>query len=176
MQEGPSETTTVTGVDKSHQHDLKHRGSTGPKYSTDISNEESEIATIDQAIEAGNPLDSEQIETFRRVLNTEITVLNEELRGKCTATDNAYPKNLTVRNFVEWTCFPTLVYDLEYPRHERINWWYVAEKSAATLGGIWVMIIISQAYIYPVVVETVRLKEAGMPFEERCREYPWVGT
>jgi sterol O-acyltransferase len=36
------------------------------------------------------------------------------------------------------------------------------------------MIIISQAYIYPVVVETVRLKEAGMSLDERWKEFPWV--
>jgi sterol O-acyltransferase len=36
------------------------------------------------------------------------------------------------------------------------------------------MIIISQAYIYPVVVETVRHKEAGMTLSERWKEFPWV--
>jgi sterol O-acyltransferase len=151
------------------------RGNVGPKYSTNLSKEESEIASIGQAIEAGNPLDSEQIEAFRRVLNTEITILDEELRGKCTMTDNVYPNNLTFYNFVEWTALPTLVYDLEYPRQERINWWYVAEKSAATLGVIWIMIVISQAYIYPVVVETIQHKEAGMSLDERWKEFPWVG-
>jgi sterol O-acyltransferase len=37
------------------------------------------------------------------------------------------------------------------------------------------MIIISQAYIYPVVVETMRHKEAGMSLDERWKEFPWVG-
>jgi len=171
----PTEALTASGVDNSDQGELTRRGSVGPKYSTNLSNEESEIASIGKAIEAGNPLDSEQIEAFRRVLNTEITILDEELRGKCTTTDNVYPNNLTFYNFVEWACLPTLVYDLEYPRQERINWWYVAEKSAATLGVIWIMIIISQAYIYPVVVETMRHKEAGMSLDERWKEFPWVG-
>ena len=43
-------------------------------------------------------------------------------------------RNLNLKNFVEWTCFPTLVYELEYPREEKIKWWYVAEKTAATFG------------------------------------------
>jgi sterol O-acyltransferase len=146
----------------------------GPKYSTNFSKEESEIASIGQAIEDGKPLDTEQIQAFHRVLNTEITILEEELRGKCTTTDNAYPNNLTLYNFVEWTCLPTLLYEVEYPRQERVNWLYVLEKSAATLGVIWVMIIISQTYIYPVVVETVRQKEAGMSFDERWKEFPWL--
>ncbi|KAF1832468.1 sterol o-acyltransferas-like protein 2 [Decorospora gaudefroyi] len=179
-QEGPTQTLpetemlVVTGIDKSENGDFTRRRSIGPKYSTNLSKEESEIASIGQAIEAARPLDAEQIEAFRRVLNTEITILDEELRGKCTTTDNVYPNNLTLYNFVEWACLPTLVYDLEYPRQKRVNWWYVAEKSAATLGVIWVMIIISQAYIYPVVIETLRQKEAGMSLDERWKEFPWV--
>lgn len=169
------ETPAATGIDRLNRGDLTQRGGIGPKYTNNLSNEESEIAAIGQAINAGHQLDSEQIETFRRVLNTEITILGEDLRGKCTTTDNVYPNNLTFYNFLEWACFPTLVYDLEYPRQGRINWWYVAEKSAATLGVIWIMIIISQAYIYPVVVETVRQKEAGMSFDKRWKEFPWVG-
>ncbi|EUC51351.1 hypothetical protein COCMIDRAFT_79731 [Bipolaris oryzae ATCC 44560] len=176
-QEGSTETThlpemsTATNVGTPNEGDLTRRGR---KYSPQLSDEELEIAGIGQAIDSGKPLDSEQIEGFRRVLNTEITILNEDLRGKCTTTDNIYPNNLKFYNFLEWSCFPTLVYDLEYPRQDRINWWYVAEKSAATLGGIWVMIIISQAYIYPVVVETVRRKEAGMSLDQGWKEFPWI--
>ncbi|KAF2796597.1 MBOAT-domain-containing protein [Melanomma pulvis-pyrius CBS 109.77] len=179
-QEGPSptspdaQTPLATGIDIS-THELTHRRpKLGPKYSTNLSAEHSEIASMAKAIEDGEPLDAEQIQTFGRVINTEITILDEELRGKCTTTDNAYPKNLTLSNLVDWTCLPTLVYELEYPRQEKINWWYVAEKSAATLGVIWIMIILSQAYIYPVVIETVRQKEAGMTLEERWKEFPWV--
>jgi sterol O-acyltransferase len=169
-----AEASATTSLDVSASDELTQRRSHGSKYSTDPSSEASDIVSIGQAIETGKPLDEEQIQTFHRVLNTEITILNEELRGKCTTTDKVYPNNLTLYNFVEWTCLPTLVYDLEYPRQERVNWWYVAEKSAATLGVIWVMIIISQAYIYPVVVETVRLKDAGMSLDERWKEFPWV--
>ncbi|KAL5120870.1 Sterol O-acyltransferase 2 (Sterol-ester synthase 2) [Pleosporales sp. CAS-2024a] len=164
----------ATGLDNPASDQLKKRRNLGPKYSTNLSNEVSDTAAIGQAIEIGQPLDEEQVQTFREILNTEITILDEELRGKCTSTDKMYPNNLTVYNFVEWTCLPTLVYDLEYPRQDRINWWYVGEKSAATLGVIWVMIIISQAYIYPVVVETVRLKDAGMSLDQRWKEFPWV--
>jgi sterol O-acyltransferase len=169
-----AETTTATGLDHSATNKATIRRGLGQNQSAKLSHEVSDIASIGQALETGKPLDAEQLQAFERVLNTEITILDEELRGKCTTTDNVYPNNLTLYNFVEWTCLPTLVYDLEYPRHERINWWYVAEKSAATLGVIWVMIIISQAYIYPVVVETVRLRDSGMSLDERWKEFPWV--
>lgn len=170
-----AEALAATGIDYTNKDvSTSRRRSCGPKYSTNFSKEDSEVATIGQAIEAGDPLDAEQIEAFRQVLTTEITILDEELRGKCTTTDNVYPNNLTLYNFIEWTCLPTLVYDLEYPRQERINWWYVAEKSAATLGVIWIMIIISQAYIYPIVIATVKQKEAGVSLDERWKEFPWV--
>lgn len=127
-----------------------------------------------QAIESGEPLDADQILAFTDVIKTEIQILNEELQGKCTHSSNYYPNNLTFSNFADWTCLPTLVYELEYPRQEHRNWWYVAEKSAATLGVIWIMLIISQAYIYPVVAETMRQKEAGITLQQRWLEFPWV--
>ncbi|KAJ9621644.1 Sterol O-acyltransferase 2 (Sterol-ester synthase 2) [Taxawa tesnikishii (nom. ined.)] len=34
--------------------------------------------------------------------------------------------------------------------------------------------VISQAYIYPPVAHTVRMKEAGMSLQERWNEYPWI--
>ena len=168
------EVLAATGVEHPDRGNSTRRRNRGPKYSTDFSTEESQIASIGHAIETNEPLDAEQIQAFHHVLTTEVTILNEELRGKYSTTDNMYPNNLTLYNFIEWTCLPTLVYDLEYPRQERINWWYVAEKAAATLGVIWVMIVISQAYIYPVVVETTRQKEAGMSLDERWKEFPWV--
>ncbi|ORY12642.1 MBOAT, membrane-bound O-acyltransferase family-domain-containing protein [Clohesyomyces aquaticus] len=169
------EAISATGMDgASPSTKLHHRRSIGPKYSTNFSKEQSEIATMAKAIEAREPLNAEQIQAFTRGLETEITILDEELRGKCTTTGNCYPNNLTLPNFIDWTCLPTLVYELEYPRQDHINWWYVAEKAAATLGVIWIMIIISQAYIYPVVIEVVRQKEAGLTLDQRWKELPWV--
>ncbi|KAF2853984.1 sterol o-acyltransferas-like protein 2 [Plenodomus tracheiphilus IPT5] len=170
----PNEDTSTTTGTSPTPSQLTHRGPLGPKYSTNLSSEESEIASIGQALSDGTPLTPDEIETFHSILTTELTILDEELRGKCTTITNMYPANLTLTNFLDWACLPTLVYDLEYPRQAHINWWYVAEKSAATLGVIWTMIIISQAYIYPVVIETVRLKEAGMSLDARWKEFPWV--
>lgn len=166
--------STTTGTDTPSPSQLTHRHPLGPKYSTNLSSEHSEIASIGQALSSGTPISPEEIQTFHRILTTELTILDEELRGNCTTTQTTYPANLTLSNFLDWACLPTLLYDLEYPRQAHINWWYVAEKSAATLGVIWTMIIISQAYIYPVVIQTVRLKEAGMSLEDRWKEFPWV--
>lgn len=165
----------TTALDQSNPGDLsERRRSVGSKTSTNFRKEESEIASMTAAIESGEPLNSDQVLAFTRVIKSEISSLNDELKGKCTHSNNQYPNNLTLTNFADWTCLPTLVYELEYPRQERINWWYVAEKGGATLGVIWVMIIISQAYIYPVVAETLRMKEAGMSLLQRWNDLPWV--
>jgi sterol O-acyltransferase len=172
----PSFQSTVQAVDHSNPNDVLHRRrrSVGSNASTNLQKESSEIAAMAASIESGEPLDADQVLAFGRVIKSAIANLTDELKGKCTHTSNCYPNNLTLANYADWTCLPTLVYELEYPRQEHVNWWYVAEKGGATLGVIWVMIIISQAYIYPVVAETVRDKEAGMPLSQRWRDFPWV--
>ncbi|KAF2807585.1 MBOAT-domain-containing protein [Mytilinidion resinicola] len=171
----PRVTFQSTAVDHSNPNDaFQRRRSVGSKASTNFQTEQSEIAVMASTIESGEPLDADQVLAFGRVIKSEIAGLTDELKGKCTHTVNYYPNNLTLSNFADWTCLPTLVYELEYPRQDHINWWYVAEKGSATLGVIWVMIIISQAYIYPVVAETVHAKEAGMSLQQRWRDFPWV--
>ena len=142
------------------------RPSTGYKTSTNLTREESDVAGVARAIESGNPINADQMKTFENVIKDEIADLNKELQGKSTPEGaNAYPKNLTLLNYLDYICLPTLVYELEYPRQERTNWWYVLEKLAATLGVLCIMQVISQAFIYPAVAKTLRMKEAGMSIE-----------
>ncbi|CAK7208250.1 Sterol O-acyltransferase 2 (Sterol-ester synthase 2) [Sporothrix bragantina] len=127
-----------------------------------------------EALQSGQPLDLNQARVFERILHWELDGLTEELRGKSTRPDKAYPHNLTFTNHYEYIVLPTLVYELEYPRSETINWRYAAEKLVAVFGIIFVMIMISQAFMYPVVMRTVAMKEAGMPLAERFKEFPWM--
>ena len=86
-----------------------------------------------------------------------------------------YPNNLSLANHYEYIFLPTVVYELAYPRSERINKLYVAEKLAATFGVIFVMIMISQTFIYPVVVRAVAMKEVlGYSTAQRFAEFPWL--
>ncbi|KAJ9649030.1 Sterol O-acyltransferase 2 (Sterol-ester synthase 2) [Coniosporium apollinis] len=171
----PTRAFSFTSLDQSGREGLlQRRRSIESKTSTNLRTEKSEIADIATAIESGQPLDLDQLQAFEQIIRSEIRVLTEELKGKCTTTSNSYPNNLTLWNWADWTCLPTLVYELEYPRQDHINWWYVAEKTAATFGVIWVMMVISQAYIYPPVAETVRMKEAGWTLQERWNEFPWI--
>lgn len=169
----PSSSGLTTSLDEP-QKAFKRRPQAS-RTSTNLESEKSGIASIAAAIDSGEGLDEEQLDSFSRSIRKEILSLTTELAGKCTSgVQNHYPHNLTVGNWADWTCLPTLVYELEYPRQEHINWWYVAEKTTATFGVIWVMMVVSQAYIYPSVAETVRMKEAGMTLQQRWQEFPWI--
>lgn len=109
--------------------------------------EVSDLDRISVSIDSGEPLDADQARVFERIIRWEIDGLSEELRGKATSVVRAYPNNLTLVNHYEYIVLPTVVYELEYPRSDSIDWYYVAEKTAATFGIIFVMIMVSQAFI-----------------------------
>lgn len=140
----------------------------------DLTRERSNVASAAETIETNSSLKPEEAELVHEVLQKEIDSLSTTLKGKCSATSNYYPSNLTIKNFAEWTIFPTLVYELEYPRQDNISWWYILEKSVAFFGGIFVMLVVSQAYMYPPIAAAVRMKERGVPFSERMVEFPWI--
>lgn len=116
----------------------------------------------------------EQLQLFERLIKWETDALTDELRGKATDPAHYYPNNLTFLNHYEYIVLPTVVYELQYPRSESINWYYVAEKACALVGVIFVMIMISQAFIYPVVMRTVHMKESGWTTAQRFKEFPWL--
>jgi len=163
----------TTALEKVDSNDKKRRPATY-RTSTNLDDETSDVASVAAAMQSGEPLSPDHMQTFQRIMEEEIATLDKELKGKAQSDEKAYPNNLTLGNFADWTILPTLVYELEYPRQERINWWYVLEKSMATFGTMCVMQVISQAYIYPPVAETVRMKEAGMSLEDRAKQMPWI--
>jgi sterol O-acyltransferase len=156
--------------------DLHDRRPSMLRTSTNLIAEESDVATVASAIESGRPFDLAQLQAFESVIKSEISDLNKQLEGKMPSPEgtNTYPHNLRLANFAEFICLPTLVYELDYPRQESTNWWYVAEKTAATFGVLGVMMVVSQGFIYPAVAHTVAMKEAGMPLEERWKEFPFI--
>ncbi|KAK4574140.1 Sterol O-acyltransferase 2 (Sterol-ester synthase 2) [Recurvomyces mirabilis] len=170
----------ATGIDlselakKTSEHTMAKRRPSMHRNSTNLINETSDVASVAAAIQSGSPITPDQMQTFERVMHAEIDDLTQELKGKNSSGSNAYPSNLRLTNFAEYICLPTLVYELEYPRQERINWWYVAEKLCATFGVLCIMQVISQAFIYPAVAKTLRMKEAGMTIEERWQEFPYI--
>ncbi|KAJ5888813.1 Sterol O-acyltransferase ACAT/DAG/ARE, partial [Penicillium taxi] len=134
-----------------------------------------QLLSLAESIEKRTPLEPAQIVSLKTLLEQEVELLTEGLRGQSSPANYSshYPQNLTVGNFCDFVTLPTLVYELEYPRTERIDWLYVAEKTAATFGTILVMIVVSQYWIYPVVMKTLRMKEE-LTLYERLQEFPWV--
>ena len=158
-------------MDAAGLNQLSHRRKSNVGVPEDA---DKDISSIASAIEADAPLSLDQTRSLRKLITWEIDALNEELRGTCKITSNHYPRNLTLRDFYGYIPLPTVVYELEYPRQESVNWYYVAEKTTATFGVIGVMIVMSTAYIYPVCRSIVQMKEDGIPLKERLKEFPWA--
>ncbi|OSD04816.1 MBOAT-domain-containing protein [Trametes coccinea BRFM310] len=60
-----------------------------------------------------------------------------------------YPSNLTFRDFAWYMLTPTLVYELEYPRTDRIRPLYVFEKTVAFMGTFALLYTIVETFIIP---------------------------
>ncbi|KAF4438100.1 sterol O-acyltransferase [Fusarium austroafricanum] len=134
--------------------------------------EESDIDKISRAIASHQPLDDEQVALFERIMKWEVDAMTDELKGTAATMDKAYPNNLSFIEHYKWIPLPTLVYEIEYPRSDSIDWSYVLEKFAAMFGVLFVMVQVSQYSIYPVVMKTLEMKDNGVPLTGRFQEFP----
>jgi sterol O-acyltransferase len=62
-----------------------------------------------------------------------------------------YPENLTWKNFCTYMLVPTLVYELEYPRTDRIRPEYVFEKTVAFMGSFALLYTVTESFIIPLM-------------------------
>lgn len=150
----------------------------------------SDTDNILKTIDAAKTLGYEQLSLIERAIKDEVDCLGDELKGTASDSSNVYPRNLTFMGHYGWIPLPTVVYELEYPRLEKINRRYLVEKVAAMIGIIFVMIQISQYYICmitpnviitsvadfrdPVVLVTIEMRESNMPLAARFKEFPWL--
>lgn len=135
-----------TGLEIQPSNTAARRFSPIFRSSTNLDAEQSEVAAAASALASNQPITADQMTTLSNVIKHEIDDLSRELRGKSESGSNAYPSNLTLANMADWSVLPTLVYELEYPRQEAINWAYVAEKTAATFGVLCVMQVSQSAH------------------------------
>ncbi|KAI9803625.1 MAG: hypothetical protein M1833_000537 [Piccolia ochrophora] len=84
-----------------------------------------------------------------------------------------YPQNLTVGNYADYLLCPTLCYELEFPRTEKIRWIEVMWKTLAVFGCIFLLTLISEEFILPVLIDSAfnlehvgSLSEAGFILAE----------
>ncbi|KAI0442169.1 MBOAT family protein [Xylaria telfairii] len=79
----------------------------------------------------------------------------------------AYPRNLTWGNYFDYLLCPTLCYELEYPRMRSINWTNLVAKIIATFGCIFLLTVISEEFILPVLQDSaVRLNDTTSATEK----------
>jgi sterol O-acyltransferase len=97
-----------------------------------------------------------------------ISQLREDLAFELTSPlgNVTYPNNLTLSNYVDFLCCPTLCYELEYPRTNGIVWSELAYKILAVFGCIFLLTIVSEEFILPVLAESAaRLENIRSGFD-----------
>jgi len=75
-----------------------------------------------------------------------------EMETELTSTGPNYirwPANITLKNFAVYQLIPTLVYELEYPRTDKIRPLYVFEKTVATFGTFALLYTVTESFIIP---------------------------
>lgn len=91
----------------------------------------------------------------------EVAQLREDLARELTSPmgNVTYPANLTWKNWVDFLFCPTLCYELEYPRIAKIDWQNLISKVIAVFGCIFLLTIISEEFILPILqTSSVRLQ------------------
>ncbi|KAI1767935.1 MBOAT-domain-containing protein [Hypoxylon sp. FL1150] len=97
-----------------------------------------------------------------------LSQLREDLARELTSPigNVTYPRNLSWSNYFDYLLCPTLCYELEYPRSASINWTSLIAKIIATFGCIFLLTIISEEFILPVLQDsTVRLDKSSAVLE-----------
>ncbi|KAI0471962.1 MBOAT-domain-containing protein [Xylariaceae sp. FL0804] len=113
----------------------------------------------------GEPADSSDSE------GEALSQLREDLARELTSPigNVTYPRNLTWPNYLDFLLCPTLCYELEYPRTAHINWTSLVAKVVATFGCIFLLTIISEEFILPVLQDSgARLDDGTVSAAERA--------
>ena len=98
---------------------------------------------INAGKESGDELDQDilsRMEGIRKDIQKSITSSSGKL---------VYPANVTWANYLQYLFFPTVVYELDYPRTDHIRWNYVLQKACATFGTMGIMILTIEEFIFP---------------------------
>ena len=106
----------------------------------------------------------ERLEKLREDLATELT----SPLGHVT-----YPQNVTLWNYCDFIMCPTLCYELEYPRTSHVQWLELFYKTLAVFGCIFLLTLISEEYIMPVLAESAgRLQHVSRPMDKGSWQRP----
>ncbi|KAK5780511.1 hypothetical protein RI543_002271 [Arxiozyma heterogenica] len=87
------------------------------------------------------------------------TFCEYELSTQSSTTE--FPANICFKNYTLFCLYPTLVYQIDYPRSKKIRWMYVFQKFCAVIGVLCLMVITSQLYLYPYITNTINITSNG---------------
>ncbi|KAL6942571.1 hypothetical protein ACO0QE_003750 [Hanseniaspora vineae] len=99
-----------------------------------------------------------------KILEKSVEYCDSEIKSQSPKTNDPltqqpfFPESLTFGNFFEFSMFPTLVYQITYPRNNKIRKFYVFEKLSAIFGIIFVMMTVAQIFMYPAAVKAMELE------------------
>lgn len=88
------------------------------------------------------------------------------------STKIRYPANITLKDFFDYTMFPTVVYELEFPRTPSIRWKNVLERMFAIFGIFFLLIMVAEQCFHPVAMSAIALR--GRSLSYRWKNYPIV--
>lgn len=131
-----------------HELDSPSTASRAPAYIyPTLENPMGTIASPTRAESKGKAHESDSEE------DDEIAQLREDLARELTSPigNITYPANLTWGNYIDYICCPTLCYEIEYPRTEHIDWQNLISKIVAVFGCIFLLTIISEEFILPIL-------------------------
>lgn len=79
-----------------------------------------------------------------------------------------FPKNINLKDFFQFTMYPTVLYSLVMKRKEKISKFFLFEKLCALVGVIFLMLIIAEESMYPLVMRCNEFREKSHSLQEKC--------
>lgn len=137
-------------------------------YNGYLWNIKKELAFSKKFLKKDLNLKEDGYENYESLINDSIEFCKFELNSQ--SEEIKFPANVNLNNFFWYSMFPTVVYQIEYPRTRRIRKFYVMEKLAAIFGVIILMIAFAQNHMYPVAMDAIAMRE--LPLSERIKLYP----
>ncbi|KAF3357033.1 hypothetical protein VdG1_03591 [Verticillium dahliae VDG1] len=123
----------------------KHDDTNGSSKKRTASSGSSELKPADALLRTGGHESDEEVSDLREDLARELTSPMGNI---------AYPRNLTWANYLDYLLCPTLCYELEYPRAPNRDWTSLISKIVAVFGCIFLLTIISEEFILPILIES----------------------
>ncbi|KAF8634546.1 hypothetical protein AX17_004137 [Amanita inopinata Kibby_2008] len=152
--------TKVTSVDALTAIALRKRlaavaSQTDNNISTNVMSNGSTLSDVDNNLDDHNKFKGIGCHPLVNYPNESISALAKEyseIQSDLISPGPRYvkwPHNISWKDFFVYLLFPTLVYEMEYPRTERIRPLYIFEKTVATFGTFALLYTVTERFIIP---------------------------